>query len=143
MRDRATSKPRGFGFVTFSEPGAAEAACAAQHTLDGRQIDAKPSVPPGEHSRPRSKKIFVGGLSPETTEGEPFFLVDAPTKKKTDTPTIVIAHPPPQILYHQSTPPNKRTKQSNSARTSRPSARSSRRRSCSTTSPGAPEGLAS
>lgn len=35
------------------------------------QIDVKPSVPQGESQRPRSKKIFVGGLAPETTEGEP------------------------------------------------------------------------
>ena len=106
MRDRATGKPRGFGFVTFSEPGAADAACAAQHTLDGRQIDAKPSVPPGEHSRPRSKKIFVGGLSPETTEGAYFLFFlffscafadpQKPTTKTLTTP------PPP---YH--TPDNK------------------------------------
>jgi hypothetical protein len=34
------------------------------------QIDAKPSLPHGEHSSPKSKKIFVGGLAPETTEGE-------------------------------------------------------------------------
>lgn len=34
------------------------------------QIDAKPSLPHGEHSSPKSKKIFVGGLAPETTEGK-------------------------------------------------------------------------
>jgi hypothetical protein len=34
-----------------------------------RQIDAKPSVPQDSGARPRSKKIFVGGLAPETTPG--------------------------------------------------------------------------
>jgi hypothetical protein len=33
------------------------------------QIDAKPSVPHAEGARPRIKKIFVGGLAPDTTEG--------------------------------------------------------------------------
>lgn len=32
------------------------------------QIDAKRSVP--QDQKPKSKKIFVGGLAPETTEGE-------------------------------------------------------------------------
>lgn len=34
------------------------------------QIDAKPSVPQGEGGKPRSKKVFVGGLAPDTTEGK-------------------------------------------------------------------------
>lgn len=38
-------------------------------SMFGLQIDAKPSVPQGEQQRPRSKKIFVGGLAPDTTEG--------------------------------------------------------------------------
>jgi hypothetical protein len=33
------------------------------------QIDAKRSLPHGQHSSPKSKKIFVGGLAPETNEG--------------------------------------------------------------------------
>lgn len=95
MRDRITNKPRGFGFITFTEQEAADAACSDTHTLDGRtvslqqapvacnrplrtslhdvvafvQIDAKPSLPHGQHTSPKSKKIFVGGLPPETTEG--------------------------------------------------------------------------
>jgi hypothetical protein len=32
------------------------------------QIDAKPSMPHAEGSRPRIKKIFVGGLATDTTE---------------------------------------------------------------------------
>ncbi|KAG2431322.1 hypothetical protein HYH02_013451 [Chlamydomonas schloesseri] len=69
MRDRVTRKPRGFGFITFADPAAAQAACAEPHTIDGRQIDAKPSVPHGEGGQqPRSKKIFVGGLAPETDD---------------------------------------------------------------------------
>lgn len=70
MRDRITNKPRGFGFITFKDDAAALAACQEVHTLDGRTIDAKPSVPQGEGQRPRSKKIFVGGLAPDTTEDQ-------------------------------------------------------------------------
>lgn len=71
MRDRVTKRPRGFGFITFSDAAAAQAACAETHTIDGRQIDAKPSVPHGEGSQPpRSKKIFVGGLAPETDDAQ-------------------------------------------------------------------------
>lgn len=68
MRDRITNKPRGFGFITFKDEAASTRACQEVHTLDGRTIDAKPSVPQGEGQRPRSKKIFVGGLAPDTTE---------------------------------------------------------------------------
>eukprot|EP00877_Chromochloris_zofingiensis_P001906 jgi/Chrzof1/11716/Cz06g06190.t1 len=68
MRDRITNKPRGFGFITFQDEESARRACQDEHTLDGRTIDAKPSVPQGEQQRPRSKKIFVGGLAPDTTE---------------------------------------------------------------------------
>ncbi|KIY99006.1 putative RNA-binding protein [Monoraphidium neglectum] len=67
MRDRVTGKPRGFGFITFDTEEAAQRACEDDHTLDGRTIDAKPSVPQDSQQRPRSKKIFVGGLAPETT----------------------------------------------------------------------------
>ncbi|PNH12873.1 RNA-binding protein Musashi 2 [Tetrabaena socialis] len=71
MKDRLTRRPRGFGFITFADPAAAQAACAEQHNIDGRQIDAKPSVPHGEGGQqPRSKKIFVGGLAPETDDAQ-------------------------------------------------------------------------
>lgn len=38
MRDTVTRKPRGFGFITFAQPEAADAVCAEQHTIDGRQV---------------------------------------------------------------------------------------------------------
>lgn len=68
MRDTVTKKPRGFGFITFAQAETADAVCAEQHTIDGRQIDAKRSVP--QEQKPKSKKIFVGGLAPETMEGQ-------------------------------------------------------------------------
>eukprot|EP00195_Chlamydomonas_chlamydogama_P005718 CAMPEP_0202902426 /NCGR_PEP_ID=MMETSP1392-20130828/16842_1 /ASSEMBLY_ACC=CAM_ASM_000868 /TAXON_ID=225041 /ORGANISM="Chlamydomonas chlamydogama, Strain SAG 11-48b" /LENGTH=361 /DNA_ID=CAMNT_0049589185 /DNA_START=81 /DNA_END=1168 /DNA_ORIENTATION=- len=70
MKDRVTRTPRGFGFITFKEESAAAAACRESHIIDNRTIDAKPSVPQGESQRPRSKKIFVGGLAPETQDEE-------------------------------------------------------------------------
>jgi len=70
MRDRITEKPRGFGFISFKEESSATKATQDTHVLDGRTIDAKPSVPQGDQQRPRSKKIFVGGLAPDTTEDQ-------------------------------------------------------------------------
>mmetsp|Transcript_2224 Transcript_2224/g.7929 ORF Transcript_2224/g.7929 Transcript_2224/m.7929 type:complete len:210 (+) Transcript_2224:24-653(+) len=77
MKDRATERPRGFGFVTFADPSIMESVVKDTHTLDGRVVEAKISVPkdemaPGkqEADKPKSKKIFVGGLSPETTDAE-------------------------------------------------------------------------
>jgi heterogeneous nuclear ribonucleoprotein A1/A3 len=66
MKDRHTGRPRGFGFVTFVEPGLADRIQEEKHVIDGRQIDAKKSVP--QESKAKARKIFVGGLSPETSE---------------------------------------------------------------------------
>ncbi|PSC76786.1 heterogeneous nuclear ribonucleo 1 [Micractinium conductrix] len=68
MRDRQTGRPRGFGFVTFTAPEAADAVVQDIHVIDGRQIDAKKSVP--QEQKPKARKVFVGGLSPETTEDQ-------------------------------------------------------------------------
>jgi hypothetical protein len=91
MRERATGQHRGFGFVTFQDADAAASACKETHIIDGRtvsrrgsdgglhpgipftvfymQIDAKPSIPHVEGQKPRSRKVFVGGLAGDLTEG--------------------------------------------------------------------------
>ncbi|KAL4535164.1 hypothetical protein Ndes2526B_g06069 [Nannochloris sp. 'desiccata'] len=68
MRDRMTGRPRGFGFVTFRNSESADTAVVDLHIVDGRQIDVKKSVP--QEGKPKACKVFVGGLSPETTEGD-------------------------------------------------------------------------
>ena len=49
IQDRATGKPRGFGFVKFKDAAAADAviahACESKIELDGRDIDIKQAVP--------------------------------------------------------------------------------------------------
>ena len=45
VMNRKTGIPRGFGFVTFANPGTIKAVLAAcPHKLDGRTIDAKASL---------------------------------------------------------------------------------------------------
>jgi hypothetical protein len=75
MRERASGKPRGFGFVTFSTSSAADAALAVRHTLCGRVVDAKRCVPREEmrdrpvappSAAPPARKLFVAGLSLDT-----------------------------------------------------------------------------
>lgn len=63
------SKHRGFAFVKFAAATSASAVLTqAEHTIDGRKVDAKSACPPGVKPEERSKKIFVGGLQAETTE---------------------------------------------------------------------------
>lgn len=70
MKDPATRRSRGFGFITFSNPGSVEKVLSyPTHQLDGKLIEPKVAVP--RKSNPklvmRTKKIFVGGLSATTS----------------------------------------------------------------------------
>jgi len=56
-------RSRGFGYVTFSEAGAAAAALRVSHQVGGRQIDVKRAVP-------GTNKLFVGGLPQNTAATE-------------------------------------------------------------------------
>lgn len=76
-------KSRGFGFVTFANPAHAEDVLNRDIELGGRRVDCKPAVPrdqlsgrmdggraPVSRMGPRTSKIFVGGLSKDTTKEE-------------------------------------------------------------------------
>lgn len=76
MREPNTGRSRGFGFVTFTDPTAADKVLQDKHTLDGKTIDPKHAVPHDHAPPPRmevvvelkTRKIFVGGVAPSTTE---------------------------------------------------------------------------
>ncbi|XP_038712296.1 heterogeneous nuclear ribonucleoprotein 1-like [Tripterygium wilfordii] len=84
MKDRATGRGRGFGFVVFADPTVAERVVMAKHLIDGRAVEAKKAVPRDYqnnlnrnnnsiHGSPgpvRTKKIFVGGLASTVTEND-------------------------------------------------------------------------
>ncbi|CAM6049513.1 unnamed protein product [Sphagnum compactum] len=85
MKDRATGRARGFGFVVFADPAVADRVVKEKHTIDGRTVEAKKAVPRDEKqnvprssnggqvpasSHPRTKKIFVGGLASSVTEDD-------------------------------------------------------------------------
>ncbi|XP_055852457.1 RNA-binding protein Musashi homolog Rbp6 isoform X2 [Episyrphus balteatus] len=72
MKDPVTQRSRGFGFITFKEPNSVDKVLKVPiHTLDGKKIDPKHATP---KNRPRqankTKKIFVGGVSQETSADE-------------------------------------------------------------------------
>jgi RNA-binding protein Musashi len=49
MKDRATGRARGFGFVIFADPTVADRVVTEKHTIDGRTVrerEAPPSLPP-------------------------------------------------------------------------------------------------
>ncbi|XP_074290883.1 heterogeneous nuclear ribonucleoprotein 1-like [Silene latifolia] len=85
MRDKTTGRPRGFGFVHFSDPSVLDRVLQDKHSLDGRSIEAKRATSREEQQNTartgnnggrngggggniRTKKIFVGGLPPSLTD---------------------------------------------------------------------------
>ena len=83
MRDRATGRARGFGFVVFADPAVAERVIMDKHMIDCRTVEAKKAVPKEDqnilnrtgvaHGSPgpgRTRKIFVGGLASTVTESD-------------------------------------------------------------------------
>lgn len=70
MKDPATRRSRGFGFITFTTSDSVDKVLAiSNHTIDGKVVEPKVAVP--RKSNPklvmRTKKIFVGGLSATTS----------------------------------------------------------------------------
>uniref|UniRef100_A0AAY4E3K4 RRM domain-containing protein n=1 Tax=Denticeps clupeoides TaxID=299321 RepID=A0AAY4E3K4_9TELE len=70
MRDPVTKRSRGFGFVTYVDQAGVDKVLAQnRHELDSKTIDPKVAFP--RRAQPklvtRTKKIFVGGLSVNTT----------------------------------------------------------------------------
>ena len=65
-------RSRGFGFITFSEPDTVEKVLKVPiHTLDGKKIDPKHATPKNRAKvGNRTKKIFVGGVSQDTSSEE-------------------------------------------------------------------------
>ncbi|KAF2791662.1 RNA-binding domain-containing protein [Melanomma pulvis-pyrius CBS 109.77] len=68
MRDSATGRSRGFGFLTFRDPKCVNIVMVKEHYLDGKIIDPKRAIPREEQER--TSKIFVGGVSQEATEDD-------------------------------------------------------------------------
>jgi RNA-binding protein Musashi len=64
-------RSRGFGFITFSEPSTVlKVLKEPEHTLDGKKIDPKHATPKSKGKPNKTKKIFVGGVSQETSAEE-------------------------------------------------------------------------
>merc|ERR1719447_1561544 len=71
MKDPITQRSRGFGFITFSTPEAVDRVLAVpSHSLDGKKIDPKHATPKSKSKANKTKKIFVGGVSQETSADE-------------------------------------------------------------------------
>jgi len=71
MKDPITQRSRGFGFISFSNPDSVDRVLAvSSHMLDGKKIDPKPATPKSKSKNSKTKKIFVGGVSQETSAEE-------------------------------------------------------------------------
>ncbi|XP_052242130.1 RNA-binding protein Musashi homolog 2-like isoform X5 [Dreissena polymorpha] len=70
MKDPTTKRSRGFGFVTYKNPDSVDKCLEnGPHILDGKQVDPKVAFPRKAQPKmvTKTKKIFVGGLSAQTT----------------------------------------------------------------------------
>ncbi|KAL9380807.1 hypothetical protein Peur_026464 [Populus x canadensis] len=64
MNDRKTGQPRGFGFVTYSDPSAVDQVVQDTHIINGKQVEIKRTIPKGAAGSKdfKTKKIIVGGI---------------------------------------------------------------------------------
>ncbi|CCC67559.1 hypothetical protein NCAS_0A10010 [Naumovozyma castellii] len=90
MKDNATGRSRGFGFLTFELSSSVDEVVKTQHILDGKVIDPKRAIPREEQDK--TGKIFVGGIGPDVRpkEFEEFFaqwgtIIDAQLMLDKDT----------------------------------------------------------
>jgi len=70
MKDPTTKRSRGFGFVTYKDSVSVDACLEnGPHILDSKQVDPKVAFPRKAQPKlvTKTKKIFVGGLSAQTT----------------------------------------------------------------------------
>jgi len=71
MKDPFTMRSRGFGFITFTSPTSLDRVLSLpSHVLDGKKIDPKPATPKAKSKEAKSRKIFVGGVSQDTSAEE-------------------------------------------------------------------------
>jgi len=73
MKDAMTKRSRGFGFITFADPTSVDKVLeVSKHVLDEKNIDPKRAFPRQKHPKmvTKTKKIFVGGLSAETSNDD-------------------------------------------------------------------------
>jgi len=78
MVDRLTNRSRCFGFITMRDKEDIDRILASEQIVDGKRVDCKLAVPREASVVPpaapeiqpvlRTKKMFVGGLSPEVTD---------------------------------------------------------------------------
>ncbi|KAL1206166.1 Heterogeneous nuclear ribonucleoprotein 1 [Cardamine amara subsp. amara] len=89
MREKATGRPRGFGFVAFSDPAVIDRVLQDKHHIDNRDVDVKRAMSREEQSpagrsgnfnasrnfdsgaNVRTKKIFVGVIMIDQTTQRP------------------------------------------------------------------------
>lgn len=86
MRDSATGRSRGFGFLTFRDPKTVNTVMVKEHYLDGKIVSSDPEDYVRETKRTRNTLFFVTLLFPkhkETSHNKPYH--DSPIRPSIHT----------------------------------------------------------
>lgn len=84
--ERATGRPRGFGFVVFADPEVAARVVAQAHTIDRREVEAKRAVPKEESSPPLvppgPARAAGTGMAPAAAAAAALMLGSSPQRQQ-------------------------------------------------------------